>query len=87
MIAAGRGVYSAVLQVPMFSVFSVDYIHTETSATPLMIAAGRGVYSAVEQLLSLGANINIRASNEWTALDWARRFERNDIIELLEAHS
>ena len=65
---------------------SVDYQHSETSATPLMIAAGRGFITVVEQLLNLGANVHIHASNEWTALDWARKFERTDIIELLEAH-
>jgi ankyrin repeat protein len=50
-----------------------------------MVAAGRDFYSVVEQLLGLGANANIRASNDWTALDWAKKFERIDIIELLEA--
>ena len=63
----------------------VDYGHSQTSITPLMVAAGRDFYTVVEQLLSLGANANIRASNDWTALDWARKFERIDIIELLEA--
>lgn len=61
-------------------------MHSDTSATPLMIASGRGFYHVVEQLLSLGANVNIRASNDWTALDWARKFEQADIVELLESH-
>ena len=52
-----------------------------------MIAAGRGHFQLVEQLLQLGANINVHASNEWTAIDWARKFERADIVELLEAHA
>ncbi len=62
-------------------------MHSETSATPLMIAAGRGFTDIVKQLLNFGASVHIRASNDWTAIDWARKFERNDIIELLEAHS
>ncbi|ELT93867.1 hypothetical protein CAPTEDRAFT_210086 [Capitella teleta] len=65
---------------------SVDYGHSETSATALMIAAGRGHVKVVEQLLQLGANVNHHASNEWTAFDWARRFQRTDILEILEAH-
>ncbi len=50
-----------------------------------MIAAGRGFFEVVEQLINLGANVHISASNEWTALDWAKKFERNDIVEVLEA--
>ena len=65
---------------------SVDYVHSETSVTPLMVAAGRGFLSVVEQLLNLGANIGIRSSNDWLAIDWAQKFEQSDIVELLEAH-
>jgi ankyrin repeat protein len=64
----------------------VDYGHSETSATALMVAAGRGHLKVVEQLLQLGANVNHHASNEWTAFDWARHFNRADVLELLEAH-
>uniref|UniRef100_A0A673L0B5 RNA helicase n=1 Tax=Sinocyclocheilus rhinocerous TaxID=307959 RepID=A0A673L0B5_9TELE len=42
---------------------SVDYRHSETSATPLMVSSGRGFLSQMEQLLSMGANANIKASN------------------------
>jgi len=51
-----------------------------------MVACGRGYVSIVEQLLNLGASVNMRSSNEWTAMDWAQKFEQTDIIELLEAH-
>lgn len=51
-----------------------------------MVAAGRGFPSLVEQLLALGANANLRASNGWTALDWAKRFNQAEVVELLEAH-
>ncbi|GCB60814.1 3'-5' RNA helicase YTHDC2 isoform X1 [Scyliorhinus torazame] len=64
---------------------SVDYRHSETSATPLMIAAGRGFLSQVEQLLSMGANVSVKASNGWIALDWAKRFGQTDIVDLLES--
>nr|XP_014346728.1 PREDICTED: probable ATP-dependent RNA helicase YTHDC2 isoform X2 [Latimeria chalumnae] len=65
---------------------SVDYRHSETSATPLMVAAGRGFLSQVEQLISMGASINIKASNSWTALDWAKHFGQAEVVELLESY-
>lgn len=65
---------------------SVDYRHSETSATPLMVSSGRGFLSQMEQLLSMGANVNIRASNGWTALDWAKRFKQPEAVDLLESH-
>ena len=64
---------------------TVDYSHSQTSVTPLMVASGRGFCGIVEQLLNLGANVNNRASNDWTALDWARKFGHADVMELLEA--
>ncbi|BFY97660.1 hypothetical protein BsWGS_00700 [Bradybaena similaris] len=65
---------------------SVDYVQSETSTTPLMIAAARGFINVVEHLLNLGADASLRTSNNWTALDLAKKFQRNDILELLEAH-
>ncbi|XP_033121798.1 3'-5' RNA helicase YTHDC2-like [Anneissia japonica] len=65
---------------------SVDYSHSGTSATPLMVAAGRGHNDAVERLLNIGANVNIRASNDITALDWAKRMGQAEVIETIEAH-
>ena len=43
----------------------VDYMHSEKSATPLMVAASRGFISHVEQLLSMGASVNLKSSNGW----------------------
>jgi ankyrin repeat protein len=51
-----------------------------------MVAAGRGSVNTAEQLLNLGANLNIWAPNEWTALDWARSMKQNDVVELIEAY-
>ncbi|XP_061045508.1 3'-5' RNA helicase YTHDC2 isoform X3 [Eubalaena glacialis] len=66
---------------------SVDYRHSETSATALMVAAGRGFSSQVEQLISMGANVHIKASNGWMALDWAKHFGQTEIVDLLESYS
>ncbi|KAL0965522.1 hypothetical protein UPYG_G00282400 [Umbra pygmaea] len=65
---------------------SVDYMHSETSATPLMVAAGRGFLSQIEQLLSMGASIKLKASNGWTALDWAKHFQQAEAVDLLESY-
>jgi ankyrin repeat protein len=51
-----------------------------------MVAAGRGCVNTAEQLLNLGASLKVRASNEWTALDWARNMKQNDVVELMEAY-
>uniref|UniRef100_A0A8B9HP93 RNA helicase n=1 Tax=Astyanax mexicanus TaxID=7994 RepID=A0A8B9HP93_ASTMX len=65
---------------------SLDYRHSETSATALMVAAGRGFICQTEQLLSMGANVHIKASNGWTALDWAKHFNQTEAVDLLESH-
>uniref|UniRef100_A0A3P9BQQ8 RNA helicase n=1 Tax=Maylandia zebra TaxID=106582 RepID=A0A3P9BQQ8_9CICH len=64
---------------------NVDYMHSETGTTPLMAAAGRGFITQLEQLLSLGADINIKASNGWTALDFAEHFQQTDTVDLLKS--
>uniref|UniRef100_A0A672ZR70 RNA helicase n=1 Tax=Sphaeramia orbicularis TaxID=375764 RepID=A0A672ZR70_9TELE len=42
---------------------NVDYTHSVTGTTALMVAAGQGFLPQMQQLLSLGADINIKASN------------------------
>ena len=64
----------------------MDYQHSQTSVTPLMIAAGRGFPEMVNQLLGMGADPELKACNDWTAISWAKKFERDDIVSLLEAH-
>lgn len=51
-----------------------------------MVTAGRGYVNTAEQLLNLGASLNVRASNDWTALNWARIMKQNDVVELIEAY-
>uniref|UniRef100_A0A3B4VGQ8 RNA helicase n=1 Tax=Seriola dumerili TaxID=41447 RepID=A0A3B4VGQ8_SERDU len=64
---------------------NVDYTHSETGATPLMVAAGRGFLTHMEQLLNMGADISIKASNGWTALDFAKHFQQTEAADLLKS--
>ncbi|XP_038589485.1 3'-5' RNA helicase YTHDC2 isoform X1 [Micropterus salmoides] len=64
---------------------NVDYRHSETGATPLMVAAGRGFLTQMEQLLNMGADINVKACNGWTALDFAKDFQQTDAMDLLKS--
>ena len=64
----------------------MDYQHSTTGVTPLMTAAGRGFIKDVDILLHLGASIHLHANNGWTALEWARTFERSEILSLLKSH-
>ncbi|XP_061428277.1 3'-5' RNA helicase YTHDC2-like [Lethenteron reissneri] len=64
---------------------SVDYRHSETTATPLMVAAGHGFIGIVEQLLRMGANVNVKASNGMNAFDWAKNFNHLEVVELMES--
>nr|XP_033502305.1 3'-5' RNA helicase YTHDC2 isoform X4 [Epinephelus lanceolatus] len=64
---------------------NVDYRHSETGATPLMVAAGRGFLTQMEQLLNMGADINMKASNGWTALDFAKHFQQTEAMDLLQS--
>ncbi|CAL8343000.1 unnamed protein product [Merluccius merluccius] len=65
---------------------SVDYRHSKTSATTLMMAAGQGFLRQMEELLNLGARINLTDSNGWTALDWAKHFKQKMAEDLLKSY-
>lgn len=65
---------------------SVDYQHSKTFVTTLMVAAGRGCLNIVEQLLNLGANLNLKSCNDWTALEWAKNMNQVECAELIEAY-
>lgn len=78
--------FSQLLHYILSENVSVDYQHSNTSVTALMVAAGRGCINTTEQLLNLGANLNLRASNEWKALDWAKNMNKPECAELIEAY-
>lgn len=45
--------------------YLVNYRHSETGTTALMVTAGQGFLTQMEQLLHMGADVNIKASNGW----------------------
>ncbi|XP_074473095.1 3'-5' RNA helicase YTHDC2 isoform X3 [Sebastes fasciatus] len=69
----------------LYESVNVDYRHSDTGATPLMVAAGRGFLTQMEQLLNMGADINMKASNGWSALDFAKHFQQTDAMDLLKS--
>ncbi|XP_073514156.1 3'-5' RNA helicase YTHDC2-like isoform X3 [Phyllobates terribilis] len=79
--------FTQLFQLILTENVSVDYRHSESSASPLMVAAGRGFLSQVEQLIGMGANVHSKASNGWTALEWARHFGQTEVVDLLELYS
>lgn len=64
----------------------VEYQHSKTLVTPLMVAAVSDFSIAVEKLIQLGACLQTKSCNQFTALDWAKRFSKNEIVELLECY-
>ncbi|XP_061836673.2 3'-5' RNA helicase YTHDC2 isoform X1 [Nerophis lumbriciformis] len=64
---------------------NVDYMHSETGATPLMVSAGRGFHAQMAQLLNMGADVNLKASNGWTPLDFAKHFQQAEAVDLLQS--
>ncbi|XP_075692702.1 3'-5' RNA helicase YTHDC2 isoform X3 [Rhinoderma darwinii] len=79
--------FAQLFQLILTENVSVDYKHSGTSASPLMVAAGQGFLSQLEQLIGMGANVHNKASNGWTALDWARHFKQSEVVDLLESYS
>ncbi|XP_064474712.1 3'-5' RNA helicase YTHDC2-like isoform X2 [Ornithodoros turicata] len=78
--------FSQLLYYIMSENVSVDHQHSETSASALMLAAGRGKVEVLEELLALGASTTARASNDWTAFDWAQHFHQKEAAEVLMAN-
>ncbi|KAG7197988.1 hypothetical protein KM043_016214 [Ampulex compressa] len=85
-LCGGEDNFAQLLHFILSENVSVDYQHSKTSVTPLMVAAGRGCINTTEQLLNLGANLNLRSGNEWTAFDWAVKMNQMECAELIEAY-
>ncbi|XP_056289320.1 3'-5' RNA helicase YTHDC2 isoform X2 [Pseudoliparis swirei] len=80
-----QDVFIQLFNLILYESVSVDYRHSDTGASPLMVAAARGFITQMEQLLSMGADINMKASNGWTALDFAKHFQQADAMDLLKS--
>ena len=50
-----------------------------------MAAAGRGYVSIVEELVSMGADLEVHAANGWTARDMAVYRNQTDTVALIES--
>ncbi|XP_034565378.1 3'-5' RNA helicase YTHDC2 isoform X2 [Notolabrus celidotus] len=77
--------FTQLLNLILYEGINVDYRHSETGSTPLMVAAARGFISQVEQLLSMGADVSMKAPNGWSALDFAEHFQQTDALDLLRS--
>ena len=79
----------------IYSAFTVERCLTEgrdpnarnpkNGETPLMGAALIGDAAAVQMLLAAGARVETQDKAGMTARDWAKRFDRTAILELLAA--
>lgn len=63
----------------------MDHQHSYTHISILMTASIFGCLQSVEKLISLGANLYLKSCNDLTALEWSKRFTKNEITELFEA--
>lgn len=77
--------FTQIFNLVCYENVNVDYTHSETGVTPLMVAASRGFLTHMKQLLSLGADLNIKAVNGWTALDFAVHFNQVEAVDLLKS--
>ncbi|KAF7833440.1 DExH-box ATP-dependent RNA helicase DExH6-like [Senna tora] len=63
-----------------------DYQHSLTGFTPLMVFAGKGRVGDLCMLLSIGADCQLRARDERTALDIAEQENQLEAAEILKNH-
>lgn len=80
-----RDAFTQIFNLILYENVNVDYTHSETGATALMVAAGRGYIAQMQQLLSMGADINLKASNGWSPLDFAMHFNQMEALDLLKS--
>ena len=63
----------------------VDYQHSDTLKTSLIVAAARGNLQLTEQLIELGAKIDIvDPKNNRNAYDWAKHFNQDHVADYLQ---
>ncbi|XP_022670408.1 ankyrin repeat domain-containing protein 16-like isoform X2 [Varroa jacobsoni] len=66
----------------------VNTVHwrTDNGQTVLHLAAREGHVDTVKYLLSIGANIEVKDCENYTAMDIARRYKNDQILETLNEH-
>ena len=70
--------------VKKFIEYGVDVNEMTNGKTPLMYAARYNELEIVKLLLEKGAKTNIKDSNHFTALDYARISNANEVFEYLK---
>lgn len=60
-----------------------NYQHPLTGATALMVAAGKGRVDDLSLFLSLGADQSIVSLDGASALDWAKQYGQEEVVEFL----
>jgi hypothetical protein len=64
----------------------LNYQHPLTLVTPLMCVSMWSMKFCLERLLSMdGLLVNLRAVNNFSAIDFARKYANNEMIEFLES--
>jgi ankyrin repeat protein len=51
-----------------------------------MIASAKGLIDFVEILLLFRADMHLKSFNGMNAIDWAKRYSRNEVVQLLECY-
>ncbi|XP_059081225.1 3'-5' RNA helicase YTHDC2-like [Tigriopus californicus] len=65
----------------------IDYQHSVTGVTPLMCASVHGDIDFMEQLLTSGCDVDVKAKNSWTALDFAKSQNQKAAVDTLTSCS
>ena len=84
-VDGNEDVFDQILHLIFNENVKIDYRHSETTMTTLMVASARGFANLVERLLDLGADPKLKdAKQNWSAIDWARNFNQNHILQMFD---
>jgi HrpA-like RNA helicase len=86
-LSGGEDRFTHILYLIHSENISVDYQHSKNLVTALMVAAGRGYLDFVQNFIKLGANLNLKSCNDWTAYDWARNMNQVECAELIDTYA
>lgn len=81
---AATGGHTDIMQMLLDNHAYIDAA-SPNGSTPLMMAAMYGTAAAVKLLLDAGADVDLKNELGLTALDFARKMQRNDAVELIAA--